>query len=274
MNCLPEIKAWATCHSTKALAMSGPGPKGCPIKSPLSIWRSITMNYDEKRHQIEIMHRVVDFSDRDVLEIGCGDGKMSIFLAQNTRSYTAIDPDEDRINAALALVDLSAAPVIRFKTGSGQNLDFPDNSFDLVLFTLSLHHQESDPALKEAFRVLRPCGRVLVVEPRPDSDFQQFFHLFDDETLALTKAVQAIHAGRFNLTDQGEFKVTAEFDDIQNLCAYDFDRGNIPKKDQTKILELLDRIRGSSNQIPAEDPIIIEDKLNFFVLEKPCSKRM
>ncbi len=227
------------------------------------------MNYDEKSHQIKLMRKAVDFSDRDTLEVGCGDGKTSMLLAQNTRSYTAIDPDEDRIYQALARIDGKKPASVSFQTGSGQDLGFPDNSFDLVLFTLSLHHQESGQALEEAFRVLRPGGRSLVVEPRPDSDFQQFFHLFDNETLALAKAVQAIHDSRLNLTDQGEFKVTAEFENIQDLCAYDFDRSNVQKEDQTKILELLDRIRDNSNEIQAEDPIFIEDKLNFFVLEKP-----
>ncbi len=227
------------------------------------------MNYDEKSHQIEIMRKAVEFSDKDVLEIGCGDGKTSMLLARNTRSYTAIDPDEDRISQASAWIDGKQPAPVSFQTGSGQDLDFPDNNFDLVLFTLSLHHQESGQALEEAFRVLRPGGRGLVVEPRPDSDFQQFFHLFDDETLALAKAVQAIHDSQFNLTGQGEFKVTAEFENIQDISTYDFDRSNIQKEDQAKILELLDRIRDNSNEIQTGDPIFIEDKLNFFVLEKP-----
>ncbi len=228
------------------------------------------MDYDEDNYQIEIMHRAVEFNNRDVLEIGCGEGKASMFLAQTTRSYTAIDPDEDRIAMALARVEGKEPASVTFQTGSGQDIGFSDNNFDLVLFTLSLHHQESGPALEEAFRVLRPEGLVLVVEPRPDSDFQQFFHLFDDETTALNKAVRAIHTSRFNLTDQGHFKVTAKFQNLQDLCAYDFDRADIQKGDQAKVLELLDRTWGKTEKTPTDKtPIVIEDKLNFFVLEKP-----
>ncbi|MCG8620068.1 MAG: class I SAM-dependent methyltransferase [Desulfobacterales bacterium] len=224
------------------------------------------MEYDINREQVRVMRKATTFDDKDILEIGCGDGKISPHLAEDSRSYTAIDPDGSSIERARAIRQ-PRTPVVLFKTGSGQALDFPDESLDLVLFTLSLHHQESMPALREAERVLRPDGRVLVVEPRADSDFQQFFHLFDDETEALEKAMEATLSGPFIPEDQNDFTVEAVFDDIADLCAYDFDRDNACEGDDIKIIDLLRETKKSA--IQENEKIVIQDRLNIFILRKP-----
>jgi len=64
--------------------------------------------------------------------------------------------------------------------------DFPDGHFDLVVFTLSLHHQQSSLALGEAVRVLRKGGRVVIVEPKNGGEVGQVFGL-----LRMSEAVPA-----------------------------------------------------------------------------------
>jgi ubiquinone/menaquinone biosynthesis C-methylase UbiE len=57
-----------------------------------------------------------------------------------------------------------------YKEGIAESLDLSDTSFDTVVTSLMLHHlpEELRPAaLAEMFRVLRPGGRLLVVEFRP-----------------------------------------------------------------------------------------------------------
>ncbi|MCG8684332.1 MAG: class I SAM-dependent methyltransferase [Desulfobacterales bacterium] len=223
------------------------------------------MKYDAKGLQVRIMRQATRFEKRDILEIGCGDGEISMDLAQNARSYTGIDPDRERIAEALSRINPLKHNHIGFKPGSGQNLKFEDLTFDLILFTLSLHHQNSVRALDEAYRVLKPGGHVLVVEPCVDSHFQQFFHLFDDETLALKVACDAVANSKFNKLTQSHFEVTAEFENKTELCQYHFNRTHKANDDEERILSLLTALYGETG----EKPFQIKDKLNLFLIEKP-----
>ena len=94
------------------------------------------------------------FDGSRLLEIGCGDGRITAQLAGKATCLVAVDPSaEDLLNAARR-VDKAL-----FSRASGVQLPFADRSFDTVLFTLSLHHQDSRLALKEAGRVV-PTGRA------------------------------------------------------------------------------------------------------------------
>jgi len=225
------------------------------------------LEYDKNKDQIRFMHDAIDFSGKDILEIGCGNGSISIYLAKGSGSYIAIDPDQVRIEQAKQL-----DTKIIFQTGTGQALNFPDNRFDMVLFTLSLHHQDSAPALEEAFRVLKPGSHVLVVEPNAKAEFELFFHLFGDETQALEEAEAAIRSSRFKLKIEDQSQVTASFENIRELCEYDFGREFPDPADNQKILDLLCRVKGwgPPAHIP-DDPIDLVDELRLFLLEKPFS---
>lgn len=103
-----------------------------------------------------------------VLEVGCGPGHLSIDLAtDHGLDVTGLDLDPDMIARAQANVARRAAGagghVPTFVVGEAAALPFPDESFDVVVSTFSLHHW-SDPVagLTEIARVLRPDGRALV----------------------------------------------------------------------------------------------------------------
>lgn len=107
-----------------------------------------------------------------VLEIGCGPGHLSILLAgRHGFDMTGLDLDPSMIERAHANADRrrdGAAAPPTFMVGDVASLPFPDESFDLVVSTLSMHHW-SDPAagLAEIGRVLRPDGRALVWDVQP-----------------------------------------------------------------------------------------------------------
>ena len=52
-----------------------------------------------------------------------------------------------------------------FRVMDAHTLDFPDNHFDFVYGVAILHHLELERALKELFRVVKPGGRILFIEP-------------------------------------------------------------------------------------------------------------
>ena len=108
----------------------------------------------------------------DVLEIGCGTGRMFGHYGPGVR-LTAIEPDD----SFRALADKRAAEArchVRVAAGSAMALPFEDESFDAVVFSLVLCSVEDvSRALEEASRVLRPRGRLRALEhvrsPRPFS---------------------------------------------------------------------------------------------------------
>ncbi len=102
-----------------------------------------------------------------VLEVGCGPGRLSILLARrHGLDVTGLDLDPAMVERARANTARSARHDGRepsFLVGDVASLAFPDQSFDLVVSTLSMHHW-ADPVagLAEIGRVLRPGGRALV----------------------------------------------------------------------------------------------------------------
>ena len=90
------------------------------------------MEDDTKNIALEMIEKFVSLQDHKVLEIGCGEGRMSKLLAPKSRKYIAIDPDEQSIEKAK-----SEIPDVDFRIGSGEALEFEDGSFPIILFTLS-----------------------------------------------------------------------------------------------------------------------------------------
>jgi SAM-dependent methyltransferase len=107
-----------------------------------------------------------------VLEVGCGPGHLSLRLArQHGLQVTGLDLDpamiaRARANAARAGNGQARRP--SFLVGNVAALAFPDQSFDLVVSTFSMHHWADPTAgLAEIGRVLRPGARALVWDFRP-----------------------------------------------------------------------------------------------------------
>jgi SAM-dependent methyltransferase len=133
------------------------------------------------------------------------------------------------------------------------------------LITLSLHHQESRVALQEAHRVLAEDGHVVIVEPAADGEFQQFFHLFDDETDALTQALNVIALSDFHLEHHETFCAAVIFHDYEELCNYPFDRTIRQPHDRARILDTLRRLHGPFKDGQA---IQLHDRLHILLLQK------
>jgi ubiquinone/menaquinone biosynthesis C-methylase UbiE len=104
-----------------------------------------------------------------ILEVGCGPGRLSILLARrHGLRVTGLDLDPEMIELARAnAAAASDGETPSFVVGNVSALSFPDEYFDLVVSTLSMHHW-ADPstALNEIGRVLRPKGRALVWDLR------------------------------------------------------------------------------------------------------------
>jgi ubiquinone/menaquinone biosynthesis C-methylase UbiE len=100
----------------------------------------------------------------NLLEIGCGQGTDALQICRAmkaTASYVGIDYSSASIESATrAIGEAGRLPVLpSFETGDACSLRFPDGTFDAVYSMGVLHHiEETDKAIEEARRVLRPGG--------------------------------------------------------------------------------------------------------------------
>lgn len=107
--------------------------------------------------------------DLDVLEIGCGLGTDGAQFAQAGARYTGIDLTEAAVDLARQRFELFNLPG-DFRVADAEQLDFADNSFDLVYSHGVLHHTpDTAAAVREIHRVLRPGGRAMVMLYHRDS---------------------------------------------------------------------------------------------------------
>jgi len=218
------------------------------------------MDYDKAQKIMQMIEQYLGCLGQDILEVGCGEGRISAVLARKAQNYIAIDSDHSQIKKAR-----TAHPEVDFRIGNGEALAFTAGTFSRVLFTLSLHHQQSRTALQEAHRVLSENGLLIVIEPTEDGEFQQFFHLFDDETEVLNQALQAINLSSFELQRNETFCVDVKFIDHEEFCNYPFDRAVYKPDDCARILDTLRRLRGAYTN---GQPICLQDKLHIFLLQK------
>jgi len=103
-----------------------------------------------------------------ILDVGCGPGRLAIHLVQETPGVivTGVDISPDMIALARRRAQESdLTDRLDFQVADVGALPFPDNAFDLVVSTLSLHHWP-DPVrgLAEIRRVLKPTGQAYIYD--------------------------------------------------------------------------------------------------------------
>jgi len=107
-------------------------------------------------------------------DLGCGTGQLTETVAPYARKVIAVDSSADMLDAARARVGDAANVDIR--QGDLENLPIAAGALDAAMLSLVLHYAPSPAkALSEVSRVLRPGGRVLVVDmlPHEREDYQQ-----------------------------------------------------------------------------------------------------
>lgn len=192
--------------------------------------------------------------NKKVLEIGCGNGRITSYLADKTRKLTAIEPDFNKIIKAR-----DKLPGVDFQTASGEYLPLPDASFDVVVFTLSLHHQNSDAAISEADRVLKENGEMCVVEPTIEGEIQRAFSLVHSENRELINAQNSIKNSGLKVHDSETFHGTWSFDDKDDLCQTIFSYYSAPFENR-KAAEIIRLIGDKAEEAPIElmDELVIQ----------------
>lgn len=103
----------------------------------------------------------------DVADLGCGEGYLTLESARWARHVTAVDRSREVLVRGKELAARRKLTNITWKRGDIEDVPLPDRSVDLALLSQALHHAaEPARALTEAHRVLRPGGRVVVLDLR------------------------------------------------------------------------------------------------------------
>ncbi len=81
---------------------------------------------------------VVDLGGKHVLEVGCGSGRLTAFVAARAKRVYAFDPDADSVGRARDSLGDEVRDRVRFAVHDAQALDLPRERFDLALCGWSL----------------------------------------------------------------------------------------------------------------------------------------
>ncbi len=92
---------------------------------------------DPEGREVEALRRLVDFRGKDVIDIGCGDGRTTRHIARTAARVLGVDPDEERIARARDRAR-DEADGSTFMVADAVTLDLPSGGFDVAVFTRSL----------------------------------------------------------------------------------------------------------------------------------------
>lgn len=112
-----------------------------------------------------ILKQLGDITGKKLLDLGCGAGENSVYFAKKGALCVATDYSPGMVEVALKLAETNGVK-IEGCTANAMELEFPDNTFDIVYASNLLHHlPEPKLAIREMHRVLKPGGKACFWEP-------------------------------------------------------------------------------------------------------------
>jgi SAM-dependent methyltransferase len=127
--------------------------KTITLGHPSYVWR------EGQERRLSLMRRYVTLENGVILDVGCGIGTYVKHLRDFSDTVYGVDVDIEKVKEASQYLP-------NIKQGSAEVLPFDDRMFDIVLSHEVLEHVGDDQlAVREAFRVLKPGGRLLVFVP-------------------------------------------------------------------------------------------------------------
>ena len=98
----------------------------------------MAVTLDPEGAETRVIHDLVDFRTRDVLEIGCGDGRLTRRFADQAASILAIDPKEAEIAVARGRTPDGLKSKVSFQVADIRTVALPESSFDAAVISWSL----------------------------------------------------------------------------------------------------------------------------------------
>jgi ubiquinone/menaquinone biosynthesis C-methylase UbiE len=93
---------------------------------------------DPEGAHLAALRRLGDFRGRRVLELGCGDGRLTVGIARDAAHVLAFDPEAEAVERARRSLPADLLERVSFQVASGKEIEVEPLSFDLTLFSWSL----------------------------------------------------------------------------------------------------------------------------------------
>jgi len=119
--------------------------------------------------------------------LGAGEGTFSQLLALRAKEVIAVDNSEKMVEFGAALARKHKLKNLKFRMGDLESLPIADQEVDLAFFSQALHHaQHPEKAVAEAARILRPGGRIAILDLQRHQ-FEEARELYADVWLGFTE---------------------------------------------------------------------------------------
>jgi len=192
---------------------------------------------------LEPVLEAVSLEGKNVIDVGCGTGDVARALSEHGARVLAVDRPEMLAKARRG----EGAAGVRFVEGGAERLPAENDSADVVLFLASFHHVpavQMRESLSEAYRVLRPGGSALFIEPLVECSYYLITRLVEDETEARLRAHSAIvnaDAAGFLRDVEDFFYVERSFEDYRDLLDVHWEESEELKRDTLSRAEVIAR---------------------------------
>jgi ubiquinone/menaquinone biosynthesis C-methylase UbiE len=93
---------------------------------------------DPEGAHLAALRRLGDFRGRRVLELGCGDGRLTLGIAEDAAHVVAVDPDAEAVERARRSLPLELSDRVSYRVASGKEIELAPCSFELAVFSWSL----------------------------------------------------------------------------------------------------------------------------------------
>lgn len=117
---------------------------------------------------LKLLSYLPDIKDKTILDIGCGRGDISLYLAKKAKKVVGIDYSKDAIelaNEAKLSYPATIQKKLSFLVMNAKKLKFPDNYFDIIInidVFEHLYHEELTDSINQMSRVLKKDGILFV----------------------------------------------------------------------------------------------------------------